>query len=634
MALDVTYITNFKSGWNTYVQPENLPDDGFTDLEDVICYRGTLRKRDGILLLATVPNVAISNITQAANGQVTTFTNHNLTSGQAVLITGVVGMTQINSSTVPYTITVTGATTFNLNVNTTAFSAYISGGTVSLPIMGLVTHITTTFFWDLFVFTENKVYLFSSGTLTDISGATLWTGGDSNFFWSANYQGAVWVTNNFDPVRYYLNGTTWTNFEPQLVSTDPTNILNTALIVVEYKDRLVFLNTNEQAGSINFPQRARWSQNGTPYVTAPVPTGGSFDATAWYEDVPGKGGFIDAPTSEKIVTSEFVKDTLVVGFEQSTWRLRYTGNEILPFLWERINSTLGSTSTYSHVANDDSMSMVGRQGVITSDTNFAQRIDQVIPDQVFNISQLNNGQRRVWGVRDIQRQLIYWNYPDINQASNIPYPNRMLVYNYVESNWNLYNFMSTALGTFRLDLSPGNRWNNTFTEWQDTFSQWVSGDLQYDFPATVVGDQLGNLFQMDSEVFGDQPAGNFVITTKKFNPYANKGMQCKAVYLDILCASGTNSGPIQGEFTVEHFIDEDSDNPIETLTVPTATITNQDKIWRRVILSGISQYHQFTITFSPEQLDDEFIPFDPIVIYALALHTAPGGRLNYGDDSP
>lgn len=633
MALDVTYITNFKSGWNTYVQPENLPDDGFADLEDVICYRGTLRKRDGIKLLATVPNVAIMNITQNVNGQVTTTTPHNLATGQAVLITGVVGMTQVNSVNIPYTITVTGATTFNLNADTSTFFGYISGGTVSLPIMGLLTHITATFFWDLFVFTENKVYNFIGGSFTDISGATLWTGNDSQFFWGTNYVGSIWVTNNFDPIRYYITGTVWTDFKPQLVSTDPTNVLQTALIMFEYHDHLVVLNTIEGAAQINFPQRARWSQNGTPYVTAPVPTGGSFQADAWFDDVPGKGDFIDAATSEKIVTAELVKDTLIVGFEQSTWRLRYTGNQILPFVWERINSTLGSTSTYSHVANDESMSMIGRQGVITSDTNFAQRIDQIIPDKIFDISQLNNGQRRVWGVRDIERQLIYWNYPDINQATDIPYPNRMLVYNYVESNWNLYNFQSTALGTFRVDLSPGDTWGNTFTPWEEMFSPWVSGDLQYDFPAIVVGDQLGNLYQMDSEVVADNPANNFVITTKKFNPYADKGVQCKAIYLDIFCAAGA-SGLFGGEFTVEHFIDEDESTPIETIIVPTGTLSGQQKLWRRVLLSGISQYHQFTITFSPTQLEDDFVPLMPIVIYALALHTAPAGRLNYGDPIP
>lgn len=71
---------------------------------------------------------SITAITNASNGQVTS-ANHGLATGNVVLITGVLGMTEVNN--VVFTITVNSANTFLLNVNTSAFGVYISGGTFS-----------------------------------------------------------------------------------------------------------------------------------------------------------------------------------------------------------------------------------------------------------------------------------------------------------------------------------------------------------------------------------------------------------------------------------------------------------------------------------------------------------------------
>jgi len=74
-------------------------------------------------------NATITGVTQANPGVVTA-TAHGLRSGDQVTITGVVGMTQLNGNT--YTIDVLTANTFALRAtNTTAFTAYGSGGTAA-----------------------------------------------------------------------------------------------------------------------------------------------------------------------------------------------------------------------------------------------------------------------------------------------------------------------------------------------------------------------------------------------------------------------------------------------------------------------------------------------------------------------
>jgi len=73
--------------------------------------------------------LAITNISRANPGVVTTNMAHGLTSGSTIQITGVVGMTAINN--VNLTVTVLTPTTFSVGVDTTSYSAYVSGGTIS-----------------------------------------------------------------------------------------------------------------------------------------------------------------------------------------------------------------------------------------------------------------------------------------------------------------------------------------------------------------------------------------------------------------------------------------------------------------------------------------------------------------------
>lgn len=72
-------------------------------------------------LLQFGPNLAISGITKASPAVVTTTTNHNLASGDVVVFqylyqSSTTGMAQLD--TIPFTVTVTGATTFTINWNT------------------------------------------------------------------------------------------------------------------------------------------------------------------------------------------------------------------------------------------------------------------------------------------------------------------------------------------------------------------------------------------------------------------------------------------------------------------------------------------------------------------------------------
>jgi hypothetical protein len=92
-------------------------------------------KDGGILTEATV---AISAITQA-NPAVVTATSHGLSNGDRVFITSVGGMTEVNN--LEFTVANATANTFELSgVDSSAYTAYTSGGTV-----GKIVEVTTTY---------------------------------------------------------------------------------------------------------------------------------------------------------------------------------------------------------------------------------------------------------------------------------------------------------------------------------------------------------------------------------------------------------------------------------------------------------------------------------------------------------
>lgn len=88
----------------------------------------TVDTTTGQVTLAANKSRAITGISQAASAVVTVGAGHPFLVGDSVAFKDVLGMTQING--LRGTITAIGASTIAVSINSTAFSAYTSGGTV------------------------------------------------------------------------------------------------------------------------------------------------------------------------------------------------------------------------------------------------------------------------------------------------------------------------------------------------------------------------------------------------------------------------------------------------------------------------------------------------------------------------
>jgi hypothetical protein len=336
---------------------------------------------------------------------------------------------------------------------------------------------------------------------------TTWSGSDSQFFSVSNYSSAtvgdaVIVTNfnkgvSPDPIRYY-NGA-WANFLPAVDGVG--NELHQCRFLVPYYGYLIALNTWEGAtlgAAVNYPGRVRWSA-----------LGDAFAANAWRSDIAGQGGFLGDITSESIVSFALVRNTLVVGFEKSFWRLRFTGNGQFPFEWERVDGEFGVESPFSVVTGDISQVSVGSRGIVTCDGLNAKRIDEKIPDVVFDMHNENEGVQRVHGVRDYDKKLIYWTFPD--KDTDRTFPDRVLVLNYDNMSWSFFKDSLTCFGV--LQEFDDKRWSDfPSTKWEDAQFTWVDSSMQALYPDIIAGNQQGYIVRMQQLASNDPALAITVIT--------------------------------------------------------------------------------------------------------------------------
>lgn len=507
-----------------------LPNDAYPVLENAYVWRERIKRKQGYQLLgrlrrtftgltavnlgntdgagnfagALTGEVEVGSISIAVGAQTFTETGSN---GQ--LTNGAGGTGTINYQT--------GAITIDTDPNLAATAVIASFNYFpGEPVMGLRSRELTAVNNEMLVaFDQTYAYRYLGGWEEFIPGTT-WTGTDSDFFWSTNYwvgdgnQKIFWVTNfsgqGGDPIRY-TNGTVWVDFAPQInIAGD---VLAQCLAMLPFRGRMVVFNTFEGANlatSVQFKQRIRWAAIGNPFTIA-SPAVSAVSVDAWRDDIRGKGGFLDIPTAEDIVSVGYVRDNLVIYCERSTWQLRYTGRSIQPFQIEKVNTELGAESTFSAVQFDTSLVGIGDKGVVECDSFKSTRIDVKIPDLVFQFNNNSDGPKRVHGIRDFGKRLAYWTYPyKPDERPGSVYPNRRLVYNYENDSWAIFTDSLTTLGTYQPQTSR--RWfeyvsppGTQIKSWQNQNYPWV--DRPSGFPSIVGGNQQGFVEFLDEQNTND-----------------------------------------------------------------------------------------------------------------------------------
>jgi|ERR1700759_1300295 len=448
----------------------------------------------------------ISTITVGNPTIITTSSPHGLVTGDYVFFNEITGTDSAMLNGKAFTITRTGATTFTVAVNTT----------------GLVI---------------NNNGIFQTLTATSIAGqdGIKWYDGDPT--------GGTGLPTG--------TGLGWVNFNPPLTAT-VTQIeglppalyyLVGAQAILPFKDRLLFFSPWVQTSTgnaIQLQDTVLWSWNGTPFYNALVPTGESFDITAYYVDVTGKGGYQSAGIQQTITAISNNEDVLLVLFSRKHTRFVYTGNDIQPFAFYSINSELGATSIFSGVTLDKGALSIGTYGLTLTEQTQAERVDLQIPNTIFQIRNLNNGALRVNSVRDYFNEWIYFTYP-LN-TSQWNFPVQTLMFNYRENSWAIFYENFTTQGYFRRQNKY--TWATLpFKTWSQWREAWNSGSTSAQFPNTVGGTPQG-YFLIKGQGTGESPSGSIkAIAASNSNCLITSINHCvkQGDYLYIQGCLGTNS---------------------------------------------------------------------------------------------
>lgn len=580
MPYDRFLVAPINGSLQTDLRPWLIPEQSFTTLNNAYVFRGRVRKRFGEQLMGvgadsslTAPllsrvRIQVATITGgAASG---TVPGNYFAIGQLFSIvdeiftvwqTGTPAtMLDTGTTTVKTYNTTTGAFNFAGNPSPDGTPVYFYP---DQPIMGLTNY-------ELGPINDQPSFAFDMQFAYEYNGAwnrstlgipPVFHGTNFEFFWSTNWAGfesweVVLFTTNFhvhlglglvtdDPIWAFSTEFPTPGWQPFSYSPDPTintlnqqpytvtqttttavtgdtiaNYVQSARIILPFKDRLVLLNTieNNALGATPF-------NTGTPTTTGITPTnyltstntafvnrcryshnGSPFAANAWLEPnfvyVPSVGspqvqadgaGFIDATTEEAIVSAEFIKDRLIVYFERSTWELAYTGNQVLPFVWQKINTELGSEATFSTVPFDKIVLGIGNTGVHACNGANVERIDNLIPDNIFEIGNKNEGVMRVAGIRDYFTEMVYWTFPSSGEnGSTQVFPNRLLFYNYKTGAWAQADDTITTWGYF--EQQTDTTWATAQGTWQEADFTWNSGVVQAQFRQVIAGNQQGFIF--------------------------------------------------------------------------------------------------------------------------------------------
>lgn len=530
-------IADFATGLDRRLQPWLSPDDAQQEFYDGYVYRGTMSKREGYVYFATgeraggvyresriihtltavpalqVPNGAITTFTLAGTGPIARGSVAVNGSNPVVVGTddglGSITGAGITAGTVDY---LTGALSVTFTVapvgaSTVTFTYSFMPGNPVMMVANFVTDsvdaTTGASIKELVVADTQYVNRYDPLTdvLVDVVIPAPYTGNRFNFFTWVNYPTAanaarLLFCNNKDIIQSY-DGSTVTAYAP----TYPAGVTSLkCALMFQMKDRLILLRTTED--TTVFGRRIRISGTGADCDNFSTAATGA--------------GLIDIPDATWISGAAFNRDDLIIFTEQSTWILKYTGNDTTPFVLDKIDESRGSEATYAAITYLNRTSALSRRGLIISDGYRVERQDTVIPD--FSYNEIDGA---VFGLcfagsvdADRDHYLIY---PNEGQTAGVEISRRILTTNYDEDNYSIYRLPLSCMGNYVTafdidwtDLVPP-RYSN-WDQFAAAFGSWDAFAYNSGVPFTIGGGHHGEIWSLAVKESEDNPVHIYNIT--------------------------------------------------------------------------------------------------------------------------
>lgn len=379
--------------------------------------------------------------------------------------------------------------------------------------------------------------------------------------------------------------------------------------------------------------------------------------TNFAADVPGNGSFIAASTGDWIFAASYLRDDIIVDFEDSTFIFRQTGNKASPFKFIKINSTLATNAPYGSIEYDAITTSMGAKGLCKCDGVNKIRYDVPAAIDIYeDISELNFPIAQ--GKRFDETQQSWMIYPSSERDPSNTNCDKAIIYNWLESIWSIYNIDLSCIGSAKTYKDVV--WNDfagmTWNEIEFTWNSLVEKDL---VPWMLGGDILGKIYYLNNEDAEQDKmpvdpttaqiepnSGSIIyssITSARWNPFVEQGQKATYGYMDFYYRVGRNS------YTDDNFPDgketvvilnwfvNNSNDPalIQSMTLdsppPTGDETDPEDTdevyaWKRMYINLTGQFLQLEIQSSSDETEQGQFQFAGMVLWAK-----PAGRLTPGN---
>lgn len=263
--------------------------------------------------------------------------------------------------------------------------------------------------------------------------------------------------------------------------------INSATYVLWFNERLNFIIP--VIAGVTYSQGVLYSGIRT--------TGGNGDKF----NVAGSGLF-QADTYQNITGASILGQIIVLNFDRMAYTLEKTRDAFNPYFGRAVPGVLGTTAKFSAVSWNDGVRSLGKTGILGADGRQNLRVDDKIPYfTADDISQIDFN--LTYGGFDRLNNQFLWTYKQSESDSSTQ--TNVLVYNYEESTWSIYDQRFSVLGQTDLGLSltwdeiDETSGNESWSQWDTTEEIWDQIGLGETVQKTLAGDDLGFIYELNQD---------------------------------------------------------------------------------------------------------------------------------------
>jgi len=213
-------------------------------------------------------------------------------------------------------------------------------------------------------------------------------------------------------------------------------------------------------------------------------------------------GDVSLDTYENITGASILGQVMVINADRSNWVIEKTRDAFNPYFTRKIPSVIGTNAAFSAVQWNDTVKSIGKTGIISTDSRQSLRCDNKIPNFTRDEMDQKDFNLTYGGFDRLNNQFL-WAYKELE--SNTDTQNKVLVNNYEEDTWSVYDQRFSVLG--QTDIGLDLNWNQieaasgnpSWGRWDTTEEIWDKIGLGEEVQKTLAGDDLGFIYELNQD---------------------------------------------------------------------------------------------------------------------------------------